>query len=307
MNYSSLFLRSWHLIWRNKFMLMFGILIAALSGAAGENPLPRLLLDGRLPSTPLLPIPRRLAQILVLPSPEAVIRWLFIQTIDYGIPGLIALISLILIILILIGVLIVVIRGALIAAAATLDADQPITFRAAIMEGWRKAWRLILIATIPPIPITIAAIIAVLIAIGIILANGGRDFLTASADVQQRVISIIALISLALACPFGVITFLLSALSHFADRACVLEDARAIPAFRRGWDVLSVNAGSVLVLLIFQLAITAAANILLFIPRAAASFCFPLVPILWLAVGLMRAYFITLWTLAWQRWTAPNN
>lgn len=297
MDYSALFLRSWHLIWRNKFTLILGIVIAALSGAAGENPLPRMLLGDRIPNMP---------QILTLPGPEALILWLFLKANEFGIPGLIAFVTLLLALLILVGVIVIVSRGALIAAAAAFDADQPISLKAALHAGWRKAWRLILIATIPPIPITLAAIIAVLIATGILFANGGSEFLNAAPDVQQRVRSLIILISVAVACPFAILTLLLSALSHLADRACVLEDARAVPAFHRGLEVVRANAGSALVLLVFQLALTLAANLILILPRIAASFCFPIVPILWIIVGLMRAYFITLWTLAWQRWTHPQ-
>jgi hypothetical protein len=300
MDYSDLFERAWRIVWRNKFMLVLGVLIAVLSGEGDSGLLRNVLARFRnIPQMPKVP------EIVSLPTPLELTQILFERAIPYGIAGIAAVILLILLVLIVIGVIAIVARGAIIYAASTIDMDQPITVLGAIRAGWRKAWQLILIATIPPIPITLAGIIIVLIATVMLYRAGGSEFLNAPVEMKRRIIGGLLAVSAIIACPFGLITGLLGLVRHFADRACVLEDKKAILSFRRGWEVLRANAGSALLFVLFQLGIELVARSVLTLPRFIAGFCVLITPLLWVVLGVLRAYFTTLWTLVWRRWTHP--
>jgi hypothetical protein len=80
-----------------------------------------------------------------------------------------------------------------------------------------------------------------------------------------------------------------------------------VDAYRRGIGVLTDNLGSALVLFLIQVAVTVVMFILLIVPGAILALCCLFWPLLALLQGAVTAYFSTMWTLAWRRWTAAGE
>ncbi len=200
------------------------------------------------------------------------------------------------------GVTAIVARGALIASAGAVEPS--IGLGAALRAGWGKAWRLILIASIPPIPVTIAAILIVVLATMVIKLTGGVEALAGSAELQQQVGGGLLIASMVVLFPFLIVTYALGLLSTLADRACMLEDQRVIASYRRGWEMLRANGGSAVMLTLLHLVASSVIGSALALPGMLSMLCFAIMPLLWIAHGIETTFFVTLWTLAWREWAA---
>jgi hypothetical protein len=222
-----------------------------------------------------------------------------------GIPGWIGLTALLLLVLIALGVLVIVARGGLIAAAAAIDAGGTPGLGGALRAGWRKAWRLIIIASIPPIPITVAAILVTLLALFTVQRAGGIEAIQSVGPSWVQVRAGLILAATCLIVPLGVVTWALGLLRHLADRACVLDNAPVLDAYQRAWTVFRQNLKPVVFLLLVQIVLDAVLSLILFVPRLVMAVCALAAPIVWVVGGIARTYFITLWTLAWQLWVEP--
>ncbi len=99
----------------------------------------------------------------------------------------------------------------------------------------------------------------------------------------------------------------LGALEVFADRACMLEDRGIFGSYRRGLQVLLANFGPALVLFLIQIAIGLAIAVVGLLPGIVLAVCCLLWPLLFLVQGAISAYFSTVWTLAWRRWTGMDQ
>jgi hypothetical protein len=203
---------------------------------------------------------------------------------------------------ILVSVIAIVAKGALIASAGAVDVS--IGIGAALQAGWRKAWRLLLIASIPPIPVTIAAILIVVLATIVIQQAGGVDALSDSAELRQQIGGGLLIASMVILFPFSIATYALGLLSTLADRACMLEDRRVIESYRRGWEMLRANMASAVLLALLHLIAGSVIGSALALPGLLVMVCFAVAPLLWIAHGIEKAFFVTLWTLAWQEWAA---
>jgi len=303
MEYSRLFERAWRTVWTHKFLLILGIIIGAFSNPDSgffrnaffqerlQRQFPGLTIPGFESQTPSPGLPGHPFQLL------------FNLASRFGIGGWVALIVLVLLVLILIGIILLLARGMIIAGSAEADAAGSTSFGSAFRTAWNRLLRLILIASIPPIPITIAAIIIVIIATFVIRRAGGIAMLSTPGEIRQQLGLTLILISALIALPFALITSVLALLRGLADRACVTENRATIDSFRRGWHVAKENAGPVLILALFQLGIQIIAGAVLILPRFLAGFCLLLAPILWIVYGIMHTYFLSVWTLAWHEWT----
>lgn len=222
----------------------------------------------------------------------------------HGTAGWIGLVAGVVVLGISIGVIAIVARGALIASAGAVD--TPISLGAALKAGWRTAWRLIIIASIPPIPVTIAAILIVVLATVVIQRAGGVNALAGSAELQQQIGGGLLAASMVILFPFSVVTYALGLLSTLADRACVLEDRRVIESYRRGWEMLRANSGSAVLLALLHLVASSLIASALALPGMLSLVCSAVTPLLWIAHGIETSYFVTLWTLAWREWAGSE-
>jgi len=189
-------------------------------------------------------------------------------------------------------------RGGLIAGASSVDEGRPSSFSQAWNAGWRKGWRLLGIGILPAIPAFLLTIIALVFGLGVAGASyyGGEDMIGLP-------FAGLGVIVAGLACILVPLMLILGLLRTFANRACMLEDLGVFGSYRRGLQVLFGNVGPALILFLIQIAISIGIAVVGFLPGILLAICCVLWPLLILIQGAIAAYFSTLWTLAWRRWT----
>ncbi|HSJ58550.1 MAG TPA: hypothetical protein VLC95_15315, partial [Anaerolineae bacterium] len=106
-----------------------------------------------------------------------------------------------------------------------------------------------------------------------------------------------------LACIAVPVALVLELVRVFAERGCMLEGLGVLDAYRRGFEVLRSNLGSALVLFLIQIVVTVTLFVLLIVPGVILLLCCIFWPLVLLFQGAVTAFFSTLWTLAWRRWT----
>ncbi len=282
MDYGKLFTRAWDIIWKYKFLILLGVLVA-LSGSSGSSGnQSRYLFEG------------------------GDIPWNDMPRFDYGSPFQDLDLSILAILgLIALGVVLVVVglalwvagtisRGGLISAVNDIELDTPATFSSAFQAGWKKGWRLLGIDLVPAIP-GLALFIGGLV---IFLSYGGFVEMMDGVWPYAGIGPFLPLILLT--CLLLPIILFLSMMRTFAMRACVLEDLGVVASYRRGFEVLAGNLGTALILFLIQIAVSIGLFIVMILPGILMVLCCLLWPVLILVQGAFSAYISTLWTLAWR-------
>ncbi len=293
MDYGNLLGRAWDIIWEHKFLILLGILVAlgTSSGFSGSSISGRGNLRGPRGEFDFEPPRGNMPEF-----PE------FGR--DFGIPILAGAAVLVLIgIAFVVGLVVWVIstlaRGGLIAGASAVDSGMVTDFGQAFGVAWRKVWTLLGIGIIPAIPALILLIGGLGMA-GTLAATSGA--FGGRAGVYPRSGLLLALGGVAcVAVPFAVVLNLIRA---FANRACMLEGLGVLDAYKRGLSVLLENIGSALILFMLQIAISIGLGIVMIVASILRALCCILWPVFLVIQGTVAAYFSTLWTLAWRRWTA---
>ncbi len=281
MDYGKILSRAWDIIWGHKYLILLGVL-AALGGGGGGGGAASTGTGFRFD----LPAPDRI-RIPELPTPETV-------PVAVGVIGII--IALIVLVLALaVWVVSTISKGGLIAGADTVDGGGVSGFGQAWSAGWRKGWRLVGIGILPAIPVLLLVILAALAALAL--------YLPAPATAARANVTIVAVIAGALACVLVPIAIILGVLEAMANRACMLEDTGVFASYRRGARVVLDNFGSAFVLFLIQIAVSIGIAIVGILPGLLIAICCLLWPLLILVQGAIFAYFSTMWTLAWRRWT----
>ncbi len=286
MDYGKLFSRAWDIIWKYKFLILLGVLVA-LSGTSGSGGnQSRYMFDG------------------------GDLSWNDMPRFDYGTPfqdldlSILAILGLIAlgIILVVIGLVFWVAgtmaRGGLISAVNDIEVDKPATFSTAFKAGWKKGWRLIGIDLVPAIP----GLVLFVGSLAIFFSYGGFVDLMDGVWPYAGIGPFLPLILLS--CLLLPIIFFLSMLGTFANRACMLEDLGVVASYRRGFEVLADNLGSALILFLIQVAASIGLFIVMIVPGFLMVLCCLLWPVLILVQGAFRAYVSTLWTLAWREFVS---
>jgi hypothetical protein len=288
MDFGKLFTRAWDIIWKYKFLILLGVLVA-LSGSTGSggNQSRYVFEGGDVP-------------------------WNEMPRFDYGpsywnpdfsplaILGIVVLV----VILVLVGLVVwvagTIAKGGLISAVNDIEEENPTSFSDAFKAGWKKGWRLIGIDLVPAIP-GLALFVGTL---AIFLSYGGFSELMDGVWPYSGIGPFLPLILLS--CLLLPIIFILSILGSFANRACMLEDLGVIAAYRRGFKVLADNLGSALILFLIQVAVSIGLFIFMIIPGLLMVLCCLLWPLLILVQGAFSAYMSTLWTLAWREFVGEE-
>jgi len=290
-------------------MIWLGVLVVLASGQAGGGEGIFNLLLGFLsidtdilpqPLDTLLNRPRLLPEI----TPEQIGELLVNASEQVGlfVVGAVVLFS---VYFLLIGIVWFVSNGALIDAAHNLLTGTQARFWSSAGVAWKNAWDLIIIATIPPIPLLIGLIIDVIM-LGIYFSY----MLNQGLNLQSRellpatgiLFTLLALVMI----PTLLVTTFLALIKPLADRACLLEGHKPVAAFKRGWQITRQNFGPFILILLAEIIFGMAVGSILFVPRFASAFCFVLMPLLWIIYGLEFAFVSTVWTAAWQEWTAER-
>ena len=287
MDYGKLFSKAWNLIWKHKFLIALGVLVA-LGGAGGGGGgtsgytggegdfnfrnLPRFDFDFSAPF-----------QNLGLPA--------------FAVVGILILASLAVIIALAVWVIGLMSRGGLIYGADAVSRGQEATFMDSLRAGWGKGWRLVGIGLVPAIPVFLLMLSAFFSA-GFYIS--GR---TIAREGQFYNLPGFFIPVLAVTCVLILLALLLSLLRTFANRACMLEDRGVFDSYRRGFEVLGDHFGQALVLFLLQIAISIGIGLLLLMPGILVALCCLLWPLFLLVQGTFAAFYSTLWTLAWNEWT----
>ena len=290
--------RAAKLITSHRLLLILGILIVLAGGGAGDST-GLLAMTGLIPEDGIAGLPD-----LSFDVRGYAIGWLFTTLgARYDVPGIIASAVIIALVIVLLGVILLILRGALIWAGAQADADTPITIGEALKRGWQRAGALLVVASIPAIPVTLAAIIIVVITFFAVQQMGGVEALDAPLEELQTLALGLTGVGSIIGVPLAVISALLIPFRHMAARAAVLERVNAIRAYRRAWEVFRANFSAVIPFVIVILLVERVIGLLLIAPRLAVMLCTFGAPLLWLIVGAVRAWMITVWTLVWREWT----
>jgi hypothetical protein len=287
MDYGELLSRTWDLIWEHKFLILLGILVVLGSGGGsgslwgGGRSLRQFGEEWRLPTPP---------EWRWSPGPSGR---------EFGLPVVptllvLALLGIALIVAAALWVVSTLARGALIAGASAVDAGSMTHFGEAFAIAWRKGWTLLGIGVFPAIPVLALLLVslagmAVYVSAPAVVGGPGQIPGPRSAWAVLAALSCVTL-------PF---VFVLDLLRTFANRACVLEGCGVFPAYGRGFKLLVDNVGSALLLFLLQVVIGIALGLTLLLE----ALCCVLWPLLILVQGTAMAYFSTMWTLAWRRWT----
>ena len=284
MDYGNLFTKALDIIWKNKFLILLGVLIVLGGTSSGGGPQGQYVL------------------------PDSDFQWEELPQFEFGQPfqgwqpSLFAVggIAMIVGVLLLIGLAFWVVgqiaRGGLIFGVSEIEKGIQINFSDAFQAGWKKGWSLIGIGLIPAIPglILLVAGGATFFAFGgfAVLTQGNYNLIAPGVFVPLFV----------LACVLIPTSIILSLLRTFANRACMLEEQGVISAYRRGFEVLSENLGPAVLLFIIQVALSIGIGMMMILPSILIALCCFLWPLFILIEAAFTTYYSTLWTLAWNEW-----
>jgi hypothetical protein len=274
--------RTWDIIWEHKFLILLGMLVALGNAGTGGSGGTGTSFTGE--------------------GFEGSGEFQFQPPNGFEMPNLavgvvIVLIGIALVIGLALWVVANVARGGLIAGASTIDGGGASSFVSAWNAGWRRVWTLLGIGIVPAIP----GFILLVLGLGSFLtvANVSGPGEMGSTPWAVGPLAILG----GVACLLVPLMLVLGLLRTFANRACMLEGLGVFASYRRGFEVLLANLGPAILLFLIQVGISIAFGILFLLPSIVITLCCLLWPLLWLVNGLTAAYFSTLWTLAWRRWT----
>jgi hypothetical protein len=298
MDYGSLFTRAWDMIWKHKFLILLGTLAAlGTTGSGGGNPFRLLFNDNDLQWRDLY------AFHYAEPFQHLELPWL-------ALGGALAVMAVVLVVGFLFWMAGTFAQGGLINGVNEIETGKPANFGSTFQAALEKGWRLIGIGLVPAIP----GVMLFLVGMFAFALTGGFSALTRGEYPLLEVGSLLPM--LGFSCLLIPLMLFLSLLSKFANRACMLEDLGVISSYRRGFKVLGDNLGPALLLFLLQVAISFGFALVMIVPGILIAMCCLLWPLLLLIGGAFKAYFSSLWTLAWNEWVrveagsqepAPSN
>lgn len=311
MDYSMILTRSFQMIWKNRALWVFGILLALFGGGGGSLPsgFPGGSIGNGVPSG---------GNTFPGPTPQ-------VPSSDWNaIVPIIAAVVCVILILAVVGVALRLIsRGALIGLVNELEVKQSIpTVRRGFRIGWNRFGSLLGIAILINLPLVLLALILLALValpfLGALSASGNVQF---DQILAMGGMSSVLFLICAIFCLAG-LGFLLKPIYEFIVRACVISDLGAMNSIREGWRVVRANLGGVVVLYLLQIAVGIGFGILMIpvtivliaIPAVIGAVLFfaanaspiaiivgiivgipVLLILLWIS-GLYRAFESTLWT-----------
>lgn len=290
MDYRNLFVQAWDMIWKNKFLIFLGMLVVlggvgwGGSGSQGYSNWD----DNSNSQNPL-----QFGFDFSSPFQELGLTKL-------AFVGILILIVLAFLIILALWVIGTISRGGLIYGADMVSREQSASFGESLRAGWNRGWRLIGIGLVPSIPVFLLMIGAFISAGfytgGRVILQDGEVFRIPNVAVFLPIITI--------TCILVFMTFALSLLRTFANRACMLEDRGVFESYRRGLEVLGNNLGSTIVLFIIQVVVSIGIGLILLVPGFLVALCCLLWPLMLFVQGTFTALYSTLWTLSWNQWTS---
>jgi hypothetical protein len=213
-----------------------------------------------------------------------------------------------------------------------MDADggaERLGFGELWKSGLQYFWRMFLLSLLIGSPILL---IYLALLVGVIVfavyASGTQGY---SSSAAAPGILVLVTVLCSFACVVFLLAIVISFLSPQAERAIVIENHGVISGLRRGWNVLTSNLGSILIVWIITVAIGFVAGIVIALPVLVvvipAVFAFvasgshasytPLIvaglcilayiPVSLVANGILMTYIQSVWTLTYIRLTKPKQ
>lgn len=288
MDYGNFFSEAWDLIWKHKFLILLGVLVAL--GSAGGGGGSQGISAGNFNAGT-----RQMPQFDF--DPTAPFHSLDIPYFAVG--GIIILVLFLILIGLVFWLLGTISRGGLIHGANLVSQGKESDFSDSFRAGWSKVLRLIGIGIVPAIPVLLLVVISIS-SIGIY--GEFRQVISHGEIIAAPRTGLLVPIGI-LACLLVPLALALSLLRTFANRACMLENLGVFASYQRGARVLFANFGNALILFLLQIALSIGIMIVLFVPAILLALCCFLWPVLLLVQGTFTAFYSTLWTLAWNHWT----
>jgi hypothetical protein len=292
--------QAWSIIRENPALLALGLLVVfgAGSGAIGRWWLGLLLaLTGHRLPAPFNP-PASLPDPGALPLPTATPGFSMRLA-----PLLASLLCVAVLAAILFASLSVLARGTIISAAADATADRTVRLQESLRAAWKRLWRLLVILSIPFIPVTLGAIGVVLVyraQFGPGGASSLADLAAPFADPTFRATGA------ALMVPLLAVSLVLGFFQMLADRACLLEGREPIDSYRRAWAVFRTHPGPLASLLVVELALRMGLGVVLGL-LTLTFICRFVVPLPLPLGALLRTYLGVLWTVGWSEYSGVGE
>jgi len=280
MEYGKIVSRSASIVWRNKFLMILGIIASLASGSYSGGGSGSGGSGGE-----------SFGGFEQLTEAQEAIAGLSVAV-------FLAIGCVVLFLAIVLWAISSVARGGMIASVDSIESGEKSSFTHSWSAGWHKKWTLLGIGIIPAIPGIILFVVGVM-ALGV---YGGIYALFGEGISPEFGAGGLAVTVVWLACVFGPVMLVLSILRNFAERACMLEDLGVVDSYRRGTSVLKSNIGEAIVLFLLQIGIFIVLGLILFVPGIILVFCCCLWPLLFVLQGAISAWLSALWTLAWRTW-----
>ena len=292
MDYGGLLRRTWDVVWAHKYLILLGVLVA-LSGTTSRGGV-NLSTQWDARQAPEWefrgpPSPREFPPMPDLRRPGLLAGVPIVAAIGLG--GLAVVVGL------AVWAVSTVARGGLIAGADAADGGGRLTFGQAFSTGWGRGWTLLGIGLLPAIP----GAILLASAVGAAGIYAGMGALVGGAPMGLPRVMLATVLG-ALTCIALPAALVLGLLRTFANRACMIEGLGVWAAYKRGGSVLGAHLGSALLLFLIQIGISIVLG-LAALPNVLLILCCIGWPVLLLVQGAIAAFFSTMWTLAWRRWT----
>ncbi len=302
MDASSAIERAARIVWKHRLLAALGILDVILTGSGLlSRALSDLLLQALFYSPELRGQLAPLAGMLSAPLVSiGQLGELYRLVSPYGTAGWVGLIGGAVVVLIALAVIGLVVEAGFIAVVGEVDPEKPVSLRGVFAAGWRRILPMVVIASIPAIPLTVGATLVVVA--GTLMARGAGGVAALSSDpaLAQQVAASVTLAGLAILCLPGLITLPLALLVVLAYRACILEGLGALASYRRAWQAVRARPGPVMILVVIGWVVSILANTVSFLPEQLTLIFLPAIALVWIIQGVARAYYLALWTCGWQ-------
>lgn len=302
MDYGDLLRRAWDIVWNNKWLIVLGIVVAltgsgSFGGGGGSSGYQ--FDDGDFDR-----------------DFEREFEEEFGEDFDFDFEGdqlpifgglalalAIPLICLAVIVGLALWALGMIARGALVNGASEIDAGRTSTLGDSWRAAWARGWRLIGIGILPAIPALVLLVIGAGLGAAFFSMRSFTGDMFAGPGIGGLGVTFVAV-----GCLAALAAFVLGLLQTFAERAAMLENTTVFESYSRGWQVLRDNLGPAIVIFLIQIAIGFGIGILtLILAPLLICLCLIIIPVMLFVNGTVTAYFSTLWTLAWRRWTGRSG
>jgi hypothetical protein len=220
MDYGAILSRAWQITWRWKPLWILGFLAALANGVPSNN-----------------------LQYTFDSSDQIFNQYPALPGFIVGLACLGAILGIIL------WVLSVMARGGLIAGVAHVEDAGDMTFSQAFRVGQHRFWTLFGISILAAIPLLLAVIIGIVVAIVTVGGLAGIAHLASNEGGAAAVAGGIGalLCAVPFICGLVILGILLNQVRLYAERAAILEGLGWVDAFRRGWRVLRDNLGPTII------------------------------------------------------------